>query len=123
MKLSTDHILTTHVGSLPRPASILDFLTRQADGASYDRVQGDAAIRQAIGDVVARQAAIGIHVVSDGELGKPGYANYIVDRLTGFAEEDPHEPVRVSQDLRDYPELARKLALMRGPRIGKRWRC
>ena len=75
MKRSTDRILTTHVGSLIRPKALLD----------AKDAQHETALRQSVADVVARQAEAGIDVVNDGEFGKSGWANYVLDRMTGFA--------------------------------------
>src|SRR5262245_8297769 len=76
MKRSTDRILTTHVGSLIRPKALLD--TAQ-DQAAHDRM-----LQQSVADVVARQAQAGIDIVNDGEFGKSGWANYVLERITGF---------------------------------------
>jgi 5-methyltetrahydropteroyltriglutamate--homocysteine methyltransferase len=76
MKRSTDRILTTHVGSLIRPKALLD--------TAHDQTEHDRALRQSVADVVARQACAGIDVVNDGEFGKSGWANYVLDRITGF---------------------------------------
>ena len=75
MKRSTDRILTTHVGSLIRPKALLD----------AKDAQHETALRQSVADVVARQAEASIDVVNDGEFGKSGWANYVLDRMTGFA--------------------------------------
>jgi 5-methyltetrahydropteroyltriglutamate--homocysteine methyltransferase len=74
MKRSTDRILTTHVGSLIRPKSLLD----------YPPDQRAQALRQSVAEIVARQAQAGIDVVNDGEFGKSGWANYVLERITGF---------------------------------------
>src|SRR5204863_5605973 len=74
MKRSTDRILTTHVGSLIRPQFLLDHAPDQ-------RAQ---ALRQSVADIVARQVQAGIDVVNDGEFGKSGWANYVLERVSGF---------------------------------------
>jgi 5-methyltetrahydropteroyltriglutamate--homocysteine methyltransferase len=102
MKLSSDRILTTHVGSLPRTPAVLEALQKKAHGAEYDKLIADSVV-----EVVARQAAIGIDVVSDGETSKPSYATYVEDRLTGFG--DTHEQ-GLPRDLLPHPELVRQLA-------------
>ena len=84
MKRSTDRILTTHTGSLPRPAELRALLTAQEAGTPPDRAVLDDAVRTAVGQVVKQQVAAGLDVVNDGEQGKPGYATYIKDRVTGF---------------------------------------
>ncbi|MBT3627038.1 MAG: epoxyalkane--coenzyme M transferase, partial [Rhodospirillaceae bacterium] len=76
MKHSSDRILTTHVGSLPRPSDVMDFLVAKESGEPYDAAGFDACMRRAVRDVVAEQVALGIDIVSDGEASKPGYATY-----------------------------------------------
>ena len=73
MKISTDRILTTHVGSLPRPQALVDLLVKKDQGQPYDHAEFDRNSRQAVADIVAHQVAIGIDVVSDGEASKIGY--------------------------------------------------
>src|SRR4051794_41980853 len=86
MKRSTEHILTTHTGSLPRPPELLEALQRR------DRGEGDGAglddrVRAAVAEVVRRQADAGVSVVNDGEAGKIGYSTYVKERLQGFGGE------------------------------------
>jgi len=106
MKLSTDRILTTHVGSLPRPQAVVDFLFAQDRGEAYDPEKFDAAIRSGVLDAVKHQLDSGIDIVSDGEMGKISYATYIRHRLTGF-EGDSARPT--PQDLEDFPGYRDKL--------------
>ena len=87
MKLSTDRILTTHVGSLPRPQALVDLLVKKDQNQPYDHADFDRQVTQAVNEIVAHQVAIGIDVVSDGEASKIGYATYIKERLTGFGGE------------------------------------
>jgi 5-methyltetrahydropteroyltriglutamate--homocysteine methyltransferase len=77
MKRSDTRILTTHVGSLIRPKSLLE--SHKAGGPGYD-----ADLKRAVTDVVTQQVKAGIDVVNDGEFGKSGWANYVLDRMTGF---------------------------------------
>ncbi len=84
MKRSTERILTTHTGSLPRPADLVELLRKRDVGEPVDEHAFDAAVRAAVGDVVRKQVAAGLTVVNDGEQGKPGYATYIKTRVTGF---------------------------------------
>lgn len=109
MKRSTDRILTTHVGSLPRPQEVVDLLFAQDRGEEYDAAQFDEVMRRAVADVVKKQAEAGIDVVSDGETSKISYATYIRHRLTGF-EGDSARPT--PQDLDDYPEYRDRLVKM-----------
>ena len=84
MQLSTEHILTTHAGSLPRPDDVARMLYDLLDDKPVDQAALDARVRTAIAEVVARQQKIGIDVISDGELGKVGFSNYVLQRMSGF---------------------------------------
>jgi 5-methyltetrahydropteroyltriglutamate--homocysteine methyltransferase len=84
MRLSTDHILTTHAGSLPRPDDVAQMLYAIIDGKPVDHAALDERVRAAIAEVVARQHKVGIDVISDGELGKVGFSNYVIQRMSGF---------------------------------------
>jgi 5-methyltetrahydropteroyltriglutamate--homocysteine methyltransferase len=106
MKRSTDRILTTHVGSLPRPQEVVDLLFAQDRGEDYDAAQFDEVMRRAVADVVNRQREAGIDIVSDGEMSKISYATYIRHRLTGF-EGDSARPTPL--DLEDFPEYRDRL--------------
>jgi 5-methyltetrahydropteroyltriglutamate--homocysteine methyltransferase len=110
MELSTDRILTTHVGSLPRPQEVVDFLFAQDRGDSYDRAGFDDALQRAVAGSVSRQREAGIDVVSDGEMSKISYATYIRHRLTGF--EPGNVPRATPADLDDFPEYRDRIAAM-----------
>jgi 5-methyltetrahydropteroyltriglutamate--homocysteine methyltransferase len=87
MKRSARRILTTHVGSLVRPAEMVEILRRKADGAPF----GDgerATLARHVAEAVRMQAECGIDIPSDGEYSKSGFAQYITDRLTGFETRD-----------------------------------
>ncbi len=120
MKRSTDRILTTHVGSLPRSAGVVDVLFARERGEPVDGEAFDRTMAAAVDEVVARQVATGLDVVSDGETAKIGYATYIKDRLTGFAGDHPRQ---VARDLRDYPELRARMAAFAGTQTFKRQAC
>ncbi len=121
MKLSTDHILTTHVGSLPRPQPLVELLIKKDRDQPYDHTQFEALVKQAVADIVARQVQIGIDVVSDGETSKIGYATYVHERLTGFGGE-PFQP-KPNRDVADYPDFRRRLELFIGPQQIRRLCC
>jgi 5-methyltetrahydropteroyltriglutamate--homocysteine methyltransferase len=106
MKRSDDRILTTHVGSLPRSQAVVDVLFARENGGVLPPDHANV-ITTAVRDVVARQVAVGIDVVSDGEMSKISYATYIKDRLTGFDGDTPREP---GQDLVEFPRILKKLA-------------
>jgi 5-methyltetrahydropteroyltriglutamate--homocysteine methyltransferase len=120
MTRSIERILTTHVGSLPRSAALVALLYKKEDGEPYDHSAFDAAIATAVDEAVAKQAEIGIDVVSDGEMGKVGYATYVKDRLSGFAGHYPRPP---HLDVAPYPEFRDAMARMIGKQTFKRAGC
>src|SRR5215471_2990472 len=91
---NTDRILTTHVGSLPRPKDLLDLMKARLAGETYDQGAYDAQVRAAVTDCVRRQVETGIDIVADGEQSKPGFFVYVRDRLDGF-ERRPHRPTNM----------------------------
>jgi 5-methyltetrahydropteroyltriglutamate--homocysteine methyltransferase len=107
MKHSTDRILTTHVGSLPRSQAVTDVLFARERNEAGNAQSAAAVITDAVAEVVKRQVAVGIDVVSDGEMSKISYATYIAERLSGFGGDTPREP---GQDLVEFPGLLKKLA-------------
>jgi 5-methyltetrahydropteroyltriglutamate--homocysteine methyltransferase len=121
VKLSTDRILTTHVGSLPRPRSLVELLVKKDQNQPYDHAEFDRRVTQAVAEIVARQVAIGIDIVSDGEASKIGYATYVKERLTGFGGESfvpkPH------LDVADYPEFRDRMMHFIGPQVFRRLCC
>jgi 5-methyltetrahydropteroyltriglutamate--homocysteine methyltransferase len=84
MKRSTDRILTTHVGSLARPHGLLDVMRDKEQGNPYDANEFSRLVREAVAEVVRKQSAAGIDIVSDGEMGKVTFATYVNERLSGF---------------------------------------
>ena len=103
-----NRILTTHVGSLPRPESVVTQLFAQDSGLNYVEAEFDQLMAQEVASVVASQAASRVDVVSDGEMSKISYATYIRHRLTGF--ELGEMPRAVPKDLDDYPGFKERLA-------------
>jgi 5-methyltetrahydropteroyltriglutamate--homocysteine methyltransferase len=120
MNRSTDRILTTHVGSLPRSRGVLEQLNKKENGEPYDAAAFDAVIAAAVDEVVAKQAKVGIDVVSDGETSKVGYATYVKDRLSGFAGHYPRPP---HLDVAPYPEFRDAMTRMIGQQTFKRAGC
>ncbi len=90
MKRSTDRILTTHVGSLPRPKELLELASFEK-GPPQDPEAYARKLRSAVAEIVAQQAAVGLDIVNDGEFGKESWANYIIKRVSGF-EVRPDQP-------------------------------
>jgi 5-methyltetrahydropteroyltriglutamate--homocysteine methyltransferase len=101
-------ILTTHVGSLPRPERVVSQLFAQDSGLNFVESEFDATMAQEVAAVVARQAQSRVDVVSDGEMSKISYATYIRHRLTGF--ELGEMPRAVPRDLDDFPDFKERLA-------------
>lgn len=106
-----DRILTTHVGSLPRPESLLSIMHDQAEGRPYDPAALDAELARAVKEVVQRQVDLGIDLVSDGEFSKPSYATYVSDRLTGFGGTGK---IMTPADLKEFREFAAHLVKIGG---------
>ena len=106
MKRSVDGILTTHTGSLPRPADLVRMMFAREEGVPVDAPALATRIRTAVAEVVRKQTEAGITVVNDGELSKPSYATYIKDRLNGFG--GASHPLQY-RDLVDFPEMAKRV--------------
>jgi hypothetical protein len=87
MKRFTNHILTTHTGSLPRPPDLVDMILRKEAKRPMDENVLAMRVHSAVAEVVKRQAEIGITLLNDGEQGKPRCSTCIKDRLTGFEGE------------------------------------
>jgi 5-methyltetrahydropteroyltriglutamate--homocysteine methyltransferase len=105
LKASSERILVTHVGSLPRSQAVTDVLFARDRG--QNDAAGNATISEAVREVVRKQVEAGVDVVSDGEMSKITYATYIKDRITGFAGDTPREP---GQDLVEFPRILKRLA-------------
>jgi 5-methyltetrahydropteroyltriglutamate--homocysteine methyltransferase len=101
-------VLTTHVGSLPRPQDVVDVIWAEDKGEPVDAEEYDRVIGEAVRDRVAHQVESGIDLVSDGEMGKIGYATYIRHRLSGFEIGDV--PRATPADLDAYPRFRNRLA-------------
>src|SRR5262249_23162676 len=120
MKTSQDRILTTHVGSLPRPPELRRLLVRKDQGEPYDKDELAREVRVAFVAIVGRKARPGIDIVNDGEMSKPGYSTYVVDRLSGFAG---HQPAKPRLDTRDHPNFLAALERMTGANVARRAVC
>src|SRR5207245_11097888 len=95
--MGVDRILTTHVGSLPRPRDLLDLMKAKLSGLAYDKAAYDARVKSAVAECVRKQVESGIDIVSDGEQSKPGFFTYVRERLEGF-EERPQQNRRMFPD-------------------------
>ena len=101
-------ILTTHVGSLPRPPELVEFVFAEDRGEEVDRAEYDRRLDEAVKDRVRHQVQAGIDFVSDGEMSKIGYATYIRHRLSGFEVGDV--PRATPADLDAFPRYMKRLA-------------
>ena len=107
MRRSSDRILTTHTGSLPRPEDLDQQIADKENGKEVDADAFDKRVAEAVTDVVASQLAVGVSVVSDGEMGKPGYSTYVKDRLNGFG--GTGRPLAITEMV-EYPEVFAAIA-------------
>lgn len=120
MKTSTDAILTTHVGSLPRPQDVTDLVFAQERGESVDPATFASVVERAVGDTLSAQRKAGIDLPSDGEMSKISYATYIKDRLTGFEGDSPR---RAPADLKQFPGFLERQAKGGGTPSYRRPQC
>jgi 5-methyltetrahydropteroyltriglutamate--homocysteine methyltransferase len=124
MPHSRERILTTHVGSLPRPAALRDLLLAQNRGEPVDEAALERAIVAAVEEVVARQVAIGIDIVDDGEASKVSYSTYIQERLSGFGAVDPDKlPRERLRDREEFPDYFKATAAASGSATRRRLAC
>lgn len=100
MDRSTDRILTTHTGSLPRPKDLIELLMAKEAGKPYDEAAFHARVASAVDEVVKKQIDSGIDLVSDGEMGKISYVGYAKDRMTGFGGK---ATLGIGLDLAEFP--------------------
>jgi 5-methyltetrahydropteroyltriglutamate--homocysteine methyltransferase len=113
MQWSTERILTTHAGSLPRPDALLPLVLAQEAGETVDPGTLRDEIRSAVKETVRKQIDAGVDVLNDGEVSKPSYATYVKDRLTGFGGEGSIEEVASSViSLDEFPDFAEQMAAM-----------
>jgi 5-methyltetrahydropteroyltriglutamate--homocysteine methyltransferase len=112
MKRSTSRILTTHTGSLPRPAAVVDLLLAEQQAPGAKRAALDAAVETAVREAVAKQVAAGVDIINDGEQGRTDYTVHVKDRLTGF---DGPSAAPLGTGEEEFPELAQLLAQFASP--------
>ena len=105
MKRSTDRILTTHAGSLPRPEDLTRMMWDIIDQKPVDQAKLDARVKEAVAEVVKKQLAAGIDIISDGEMSKIGFSNYVMQRFSGFANRAQF----MATDLADFPGIVERV--------------
>ncbi|HUB11547.1 MAG TPA: cobalamin-independent methionine synthase II family protein [Acetobacteraceae bacterium] len=101
MLYSTDRILTTHAGSLPRPQDLREMVAAKASGATHDTALLDERLRSAVAEVVRRQVECGIDCVNDGELSKTNFTDYVRWRIAGYQDRPSSGQRRLSITARD----------------------
>lgn len=101
MSYGEGRFLTTHIGSLPRPADLRDLMFAKEDGLPLETAAVDARVRAAVEEIVGAQVGAGVDIVNDGEMSKPSYATYVKDRLNGFGGTGNSFAF---QDIEDYPD-------------------
>jgi 5-methyltetrahydropteroyltriglutamate--homocysteine methyltransferase len=109
---STNRILTTHTGSLPRPAKVVELLLAEEKKPGARKAELQAAVRGAVADVVAKQIECGIDIINDGEQGRTDYTVHVLKRLTGY-EGESAPPMGTGEP--DFPELAAQLKFFASP--------
>jgi 5-methyltetrahydropteroyltriglutamate--homocysteine methyltransferase len=107
MPRSTDRIITTHTGSLPRPTDLIELIRDREQGKGGDETAYQQRVREAVAEVVQLQVDAGIDVVSDGEEGKPSYATYVKNRLSGF-DGEASARARFQAEAQDFPEYTER---------------
>jgi 5-methyltetrahydropteroyltriglutamate--homocysteine methyltransferase len=123
LKRSTDRILTTHVGSLPRPADIRQLLLAKDAGEPYDPDLLGRRVKQEVNAVVRKQVEIGIDIVADGEISKGSFTNYMMNRLSGFEAVETEPWPGPPDDFPEFAELSRQyggLGAIGGAGLGSR---
>ena len=106
MLYSTERILTTHAGSLPRPADLREMVVAKANGQPFDSAALDQRLRSAVAEVVHQQVACGLDCVNDGELSKTNFTDYVRWRIAGYVERPSAGPRRLSITARDETKFA-----------------
>jgi len=119
VKRSTDRILTTHTGSLPRSKDLLGLLREREERRLNTEVALHDRTRSAVFDVVRKQVETGLSVINDGEQGRADYTIYVKDRLSGFAGESSSWPNPDAEEFPEWTEMARQFA----PPFQKRPAC
>ncbi len=107
MRRSTERILVTHVGSLPRPPELIEALVAAERGQPLDAAEYDARLKKAVNTVVKKQVELGIDIVDDGEMSKRGFAVYVNERLGGYTTGDKPRPYvwAGTREALDFPEF------------------
>ncbi len=120
MHSSSNRILTTHVGSLPRSQAVTDGVFARENEQPFDEQKLSRTIKDAVDEVVRKQVEAGVDLVSDGEMSKISYATYIKDRITGFEGDSERNP---PSDLEEFPGFLQRQASSGGTPTYRRPCC
>jgi len=101
MLYSTERILTTHAGSLPRPADLCAMVVAKTSGQPYDQAALDARLREAVAETARRRVECGLDIVNDGELSKFNFTNYVRERIAGYEDRPNTGRRRLAMTARD----------------------
>src|SRR5262249_52519111 len=112
MKRSTERILTTHTGSLPRPPQVVELMLHEQNKPGAKAAELEAAVGRGVADVVAKKVAGGVDVINDGEQARTVSPPHVKARLPGF--EGPSSPPLGTGEP-DFPELSAMLAYFASP--------
>ena len=129
MRRSTERILTTHAGSLPRPDDLRALILKKQQGEAIDEAAFAARVKSAVGEIVRRQSEAGIDIVADGEMGRVGFIPYVNERLAGIEPSAAARPPitgALSREYQAFPEFYAWAAQMPGTagQTGRtRWVC
>jgi 5-methyltetrahydropteroyltriglutamate--homocysteine methyltransferase len=108
----TDRILTTHTGSLPRTAKVVELLIAEEKNPGTHHAELQAAVREAVAGVVRKQVECGLDIINDGEQGRTDYTVHVLKRLTGY-EGESAPPMGTGEP--EFPELAEILKHFASP--------
>ncbi len=117
LQQNTDHIQTTHIGSLPRPHALLDLMKAKFTGQPFDEKKFEALLARSVNEVVRKQVDCGIEIVTDGEFSKPGFFTYIQERLEGFEARPGQKMKLFVREVAAFPDYYKeyfKTAMMGG---------
>ena len=106
MLYSTQRIMTTHAGSLPRPADLREMVVAKANGQPYDHTALDRRLAAAVAETVRRQVECGLDSVNDGELSKTNFTDYVRWRIAGYVERPSSGARRLNITARDETKFA-----------------
>ena len=104
LRQNTDHIQTTHIGSLPRPHNLLDLLKGKYSGEAYDESRLSSVLTQSVVECVRKQVDCGIEIVTDGEYSKPGFFTYVRERFDGYESRPTQKLTIFQKEIAAFPE-------------------